>query len=210
MMTMSAAVTIHFDEARHRYFADGRPVPSVSTVIEVLGLADFSMVPARRLREKAEIGTFVHQATAYLDRGTLDWTSLHPLIRPYIEAYAQFKLEANWEPRQIEERSLACVNGLYYGMTPDRVGLLNGRPAVGDLKCTAGGEDPAWGVQLAGYALGLPEPAERPREYLRFVIHLSPEGKYKLYPQSKAKDFDVFRCGLFLTYWKLEQRLISL
>lgn len=200
-----------FDEARHRYIVNGNPVPSVSTVIaKGLGLADYRNVPADQLRRKADIGTFAHEATAYLDQGTLDWSSLHLLIRPYVEAYAQFKMEANWEPRQIEERSLACVNGLYYGMTPDRVGLLNGRPAVGDLKCTAGGEDAAWGVQLAGYALGLPKPEQRPREYFRFVVHLSPDGKYKLYPETRAKDFDVFRCGLFLTYWKLEERLISL
>jgi hypothetical protein len=87
---MKTPAAFTFDEERHRYRVSGQPVPSVSTVIEALGLADFSKAPPSRLRQKAEIGTFAHQATAYLDRGTLDWSSLHPVIQPYVEAYARF------------------------------------------------------------------------------------------------------------------------
>jgi hypothetical protein len=85
------SIDFTFDAEQHLYLVQGRPVPSVTQVLQATGLgADYSMVPPEVLERKRVIDQFVHEATQYLDEGSLDLASVDPELQPYICAYQRF------------------------------------------------------------------------------------------------------------------------
>jgi len=125
-----------FDPERHLYLVDGRPVPSVTQVLHSARLAaDYSMVPPDVLERKRIIGQYVHKATQYLDEGCLDLETVDPELQPYLAAYQRFLEESGFRPQLIEHRLVSRVAGVLCGGTVDRVGSMNGRLWLIDLKC---------------------------------------------------------------------------
>jgi hypothetical protein len=174
------SVEFTFDADRHLYLVQGRPVPSVTQVLHAAGLgADYSLVPTEVLERKHMIGSFVHQATQYLDEGSLDLASVDPELEPYLAAYQRFLRESGFQPQLIEHRVVGSIGGMLCGGTVDRVGAMNGQLWIIDLKCV----DrlyPGFAVQTAGYELLLPKPIVPPFKYTRAVLQLRPNGSYQL------------------------------
>lgn len=168
---MSAALAnpgLTFDAAQHRYAFNGATLVSVTQAIGAAGLIESEWY-TDFARER---GRLVHLATQFDDEGDLDEESLSPVIRPYVEAYRKFKAECRFVPQLIESR-FGIIDCAYAG-TVDRVGLLDGRKAVLDLKS---GEICPWiRLQLAGYANSLPNGAI----YERYGVQLKSDGTYKL------------------------------
>jgi len=198
-----------FDQATHAYRMNGHSVPSVTRVIDHAGLSSYDMVRKEILERKSMIGTLVHLATKYFDHGTLDVESLDSYTRGRTEAWMQFRRDTGFEPRIIEEPFLATVNGMPYGMTLDREGLMGGRPTIIEIKTTANIE-PWFGIQTAGYALGAPDPdkaAITPRWLFarrrRMVVQLFEDGNYKKHDFTDPQDAEVFISSLHVTSWKL-------
>ena len=89
-----------FDADRPLYLVQGRTVPSVTQVLHSAGLgANYSMVPPEVLERKRTIGLFVHQATHYLDEGSLELESVDPELQPYLSAYQRFLSESGFQPQ---------------------------------------------------------------------------------------------------------------
>jgi hypothetical protein len=93
-------------------------------------------------------------------------------------------------------------------MTLDRAGLLSGKPVILDLKCSKQHE-PWWGVQLAGYELGLlaeyGPPKARPYKWARYGVRLMPDAAgepYRLELFDDPADYDVFRAALVIAIWR--------
>jgi hypothetical protein len=88
--------------------------------------------------------------------------------------------------------------------------MLFGSLSVVDLKISRQAE-PWHGVQLAGYALGLPHekytsPMGRFMARGRYIAKLDEHGKKaKLLPYFNRSDADVFRSALVVAHWKLLQ-----
>lgn len=181
-----------FDKDRHIYTLDGRILPSVTQVLECVGMIDTRyFTDFHRFR-----GSAVHAACHYLDEYDLDWDSVEPQFVPYIKAYERFKEESGFMPETIEQPK-HCPVWRFAG-TPDRVGLLNGRRVVIDLKNVS--YLPAYAIQTAAYAW-LSGRAELPR----FTVHLKPDATYKLHPENNAADLDEFFAALRVTHWKMEK-----
>lgn len=188
-------------------------MPSCTRILDHAGLASYDMVRREVLERKSKIGTLVHLATKFYDKGTLDWDSLDSYTRPRTEAWAQFRRDTGFIPRIIEEPYIACVNGMSYGLTVDREGILGGRPCVVEIKTTTNVE-PWFAIQTAGYALGVPDPqamttAAIPPWLLfsrrrRIVVQLRENGEYKKYDFADPRDAEVFTWSLGVTHWKLE------
>src|SRR3989338_6921714 len=89
-----------FNDETHEYFWNGEKVPySVTGILKVSGLIDTTWY-----NEPARVrGTYVHEATQFLDEDCLEWDSLDPVITPYVEAYARFKTESKFHVKRIEE-----------------------------------------------------------------------------------------------------------
>lgn len=190
---------IEFDEANHLYFVNGKPMPSVSSILAPL--VDFSRVPPETLEYARQRGTAVHRATELHDLGTLDEESVDEAVRPYLEAWKRFRKETGFVPKLIEHR----VYSEYYGYcgTIDRQGYmteLKGSPlAVIDIK-TPVQLGQVVGVQLAAYQEALR--SEGIQADLRFAVQLRSDGNYRLTPYVDKSDFSVFVALLTIKNWR--------
>lgn len=179
-----------FNAETHIYMLNGQMIPSVTQVLECVGLLDTQwFTDYHRWR-----GSAVHMACHYLDEGALDWNTVQSEYSGHVAAYSQFKKDTGFEPEMIE-KPLYCPTWRFAG-TPDRVGLLNGRRAVIDLKNVSSA--PAYQLQTAGYAW-----LAGPRQALRFTLHLKPDGAYKLQKHDNADDVQDFFAALRITHWKM-------
>lgn len=189
--------TATFSELEHRYEIDGELVPSVTQVLSLAGISDVSGIPAHILERARDIGTQVHVATELLDQDDLDIDSLDPQIIGYVAAYQKFRTETSFTPDFIEHRG---VSQLYrYGFCIDRIGQLEGKATILDLK-TSSRPQKSWQIQTAAYALGLGQFSE----YERAVVHLAKDGTYKLLRHEESGDDSIWSSALIVAHWKLK------
>lgn len=196
-----------FDSAEHLYSTDkGKPVPSVTQMVDGLGFTDFENVPGETLERKRLLGDSVHFATKLDDEDALDWSTVHESTVGYILAYENFKVETGFvpDPAWTEKSMIHTLNGMPYGLTVDRVGTLRGvkHPCVVELKCTYRPEE-TWRIQTAGYE---PPVREALGVYVgRVAVQLKDDGTFKLFLYENPRDRDIFVSCLALTHWKINE-----
>lgn len=199
------SASFQFVSETHEYFLHGERKLSVTQILNETGLVCYDHIPAAILDRKAEIGTAAHAACHYFDEGDLDESSLAPEVRPYVEGWKRFRRETDFVPKLIEYRGIATVDGMQYGFTLDRDGILFGKPVLLEIKCTAGVEF-SWGPQTAAYEMAVRElEAEKYRFRSRIAVHLRPNGNYQLVQLKDPQDYAVFKSALLLTSWKERQ-----
>jgi hypothetical protein len=206
------------EKAAHRYFADdGRPLISVTQALVLSHVTDASHYPDDpRARI---IGSAVHEVTAFLDLHNYHWDAvsqtaraawnpIDPEVGDYVRAWEAFKDRAQFVATSIELRLRPRIGQIQYGMTLDRTGRLAGKPVILDLKCSKQ-DEPWWGVQLAGYELGLlaeyGPPKTRPYKWARYGVRLMPDATgepYRLELFDDPADYDVFRAALTVAIWR--------
>lgn len=145
-------MSLEFDPVEHRYTIGGREILSVTKVLELAGIIDYSMLPADIREFALARGTAVHIATQYDDQGILSEESLDPELLGYIRAWRKFRYETRWENLFIEYRGYQTVWD--YAGTADRIGWFqystNTETCVLDIKT---GRAPGWvALQLAAYS----------------------------------------------------------
>ncbi len=120
------------DEATHTYTLGRRVIPGFSQIAKAMGLINFDGVPKDKLINKMHIGSAVHLATEFLDKGILVSDSVNPSVLPYLEAYKQFKHDYGYEPKLIES---PMMNKDYdYACKVDRVGMGGGGLTLVEIK----------------------------------------------------------------------------
>ena len=187
-----------FDEEKHLYLLDNRPLLSVTQALKGAGLVEYDNLPiAPDVLERARArGKAVHAACHYLDEGDLDWSTLDPSLVGYVKAWQKFKDESGIIIEQIEHKFYHP--SLLFAGTPDRVATRMGRRGVYDIKTY---ECAAWtGLQLSGYELGLRPAGEAPWD--RWGVWLKPEGTYKLQQFTNRNDVEIFKACLTVATWK--------
>lgn len=199
-------VGFKFDPQTHTYFDNGVPTISVTQVIASVGLVSFEGISAFVLERKRQLGVLVHQACHFIDEDDLDLSSLPQQVTDYVAGYIKFREDTGFVPELNEHRMIGTVSGMKYGMTVDKVGPIHGEPHVIELKCGAD-EHPAWGVQLAAYAMGLPKPTSTYRERKRAVVQLMPDGTYKVHNYTDPADAQIFIASLAIANWKWNKGL---
>lgn len=176
-----------FDAAEHRYTLEGRDLPSVTTVLQML--ADFERVPWETLEAARLFGQRVHEACALLVRGILDWESLDPALVPYLEGARNFLKRADFLVIASELR--LAHRPLRYAGTLDLMGELNGAPALVDFK--SGALPRSVGPQTSAYAEAY-HAMHGKRIRRRYCVQLNPEFSegYKVHALTDATDWSVF------------------
>jgi hypothetical protein len=184
-------MNLTIDESTHRYSLDGRRLIGVTEALSILD--DRWKVDSFYL----ERGRLIHLATEYYDRDELDESTVDDRIRPYFEAYVKFKKDTGFEPYWIEHK-LYHPQYFYAGKL-DRIGLLNFRHALIDLK--SGAKAKIDGLQAVSY-----------RELARvnnikvdkqFDLYLRDDGNYSLVEVEKPRLLlPVFLACLTVTRWK--------
>lgn len=184
-----------------KYTLHGVQIPSVTDVLRLSGLTDYSMVPADVLENARQRGQDVDEFATALDMGLLpDEIEPDPRIAGYVEAYKRFRRE---KPCEIVESQVPRIHETYrFAGTPDRVVRLEGALAIIDIKCTAA-VMPETSVQLAAYAMLTG--ATR-----RFALQLRPDGTYRFPEYHDPNDLRVFLGALSVVHWKIALGRVSL
>ena len=195
------AVNFQFDESTHTYTVDGVRIPSVTQILETVGLVDYKDIPRDVFAYAAERSVAVHSAAEFFDQHDLDIDSLDPQVMKYFIGWKNFRQDYPFEVFESEKIHVGELNGLKFGMKADRVVKLGkGQIGVYDIKCTSK-LHPAYGVQTAGYVLGLGFKCD-PEVARRFVVHLRPNSLYQLHEYKDPKDGEIFEAALKIAWWK--------
>lgn len=202
---------LEFDPNSHSFTLDGLPVPNVTRILAPL----YDFDPAQGYLEDArQRGIAVHEATERHDRRV---AALNPTDdpwrpdglrgyitsatnEPYLAAWRKFLDDTGFEIHAIEEQVFSRRHR-YAGIL-DRLGVLNGRRVVIDIKTTSAIK-PLMGVQLAAYQAAVNEGCPKADQYpYRFVCQLRSDGSYRLAEFKDRADFTVFLALLTLANWK--------
>lgn len=187
---------LSFDPSTHTYRLGDRKLPGVTSILDC-GIASYAGVPRHVLDAAAKRGTYVHRACELLLWDLLDWDSLEPDYRPYVDAFAKFLKESGVDPELPEER--VWHRELFYAGTADLICRLAKRKkfrrAVIDFK-TSFRLMPAVGPQLAAYQDAFNSAEKNDPVVDRYALHLRKDGTYQLEPYESPMDMAVFRACL--------------
>ncbi len=189
---LSVARALEFDAESHAYFFAGRPVPGVTTVLESVGIIDYSMIPEGARMMALERGRFVHSLCQFNDEGELEESTVDERLVGYLGAWLRFRDDTKFEPSLIEHRGY-CATYAYAG-TLDRSGLMPGKSDILlDLKTTCA---PYWtAYQTAAYANFF----EKPARFRRMAVELHADTTYKIHEYRCAdfsRDLNIFLAAL--------------
>jgi len=167
---------LQFDEGTHTYTVDGAVLPSVTQILDALGLMDKTYYT----EETRDRGTAIHEAIFWIEQGILTYEAFgegHPLAG-YIAAWRSFRETSGFEIRDMEARRYHST--MRYAGTIDVIAHHKGK-AVVDMKS---GLTESWhGVQLAAYA-----ELEQDVKH-RYVLELHNTGKFSLVEHYKGHAF---------------------
>lgn len=190
------AADIRFDPVRHEYTApDGRVVPGVTSILRQTGVSvDFEALPNRdAIERKRAIGSAFHADTHSLDDGDLDWSSVHPDVLPYLEAWATCRENKRLFPLSRERRVFDPT--LWYAGTLDGIFLCEstGKRVLVDL-CIGDAAASAKRYQTAAYqrAYEIDHPDAVIHE--RWAVEIRPEARvpYLIVPYTDWSDFQTW------------------
>ncbi len=121
-----------FNAEKHEYRLNGVVLPSITQVLRLAGLVDFSKVPPTILKASQDFGTAAHVATQLYDLGTLDFATLDEALRPYLDNWIYFKEKYGFKPDIIEKPMASRI--YRFAGTPDRLGTINGKQVIVEIK----------------------------------------------------------------------------
>lgn len=198
-------MTFFFDKNIHQYKIDNKEVFSVTQILTIAGLSDFSDVPEQRLKYARVRGEACHKATELKDKGILDYSTLDERISPYLNAWEEFKTNYNVHIKNIE-LPLGSIK-YQFGGTIDRVAIVNGKLTIIDIKATAT-ISPVVGIQLAGYQLLWNENNPKNKAKNKYCVQLKKNG-FKVEECKNKRDEQIFLSCLSLVNYKKERGLIK-
>jgi len=192
-----------FDNERHIFTLDGVVVPSVTGVLKAAGLVDYSAVPPHFVEQARQFGSAGHYATQLYDQGNLDYDTLDPALRPYLDSWIKFREYHAFVPEIIEQ---PMGNKTYmFGGIPDRIGKRHGIQAVVEIKSTAVlGKEVA--AQTAGQVILWKGKIDTKVE--RWAVRLTNEGLPEVVRYKDASDFSVFLAALTIANTKKKWGLL--
>jgi len=191
-------MTFRFDPEKHEYFLDDRRMESVTEILGDAGLTDYRFSQEWYMTR----GKYIHSASEMIDRNTLDWTTLDPVLVPYCEAYRSF-VEDCRPVVAVSEKPLYHATHLFAG-TPDRVVKMHDRMVIMDIK--TGLPVAANWLQVAAYR-ELIHVNEDISPVQGAVLCLQDDGKYRLKTcnlKDMKRDYQIFLAALTVVRWKKE------
>ena len=190
---------IQFNEAEHIYTVNQKRVLSVTQYLELSGSVDTQWFK----EEHCLRGSAVHKAIQYHLQGDLDDETLHPLVRPHVDAGREFIEKVGFRPTSIEKIVYDPVYG-FIG-TLDMLGtwdLCEGNILI-DWK--SGAFLPCVALQTAAYESCLSG------KYRRFAVKLGKDGKYTLSDEFKDRnDIKIFRSKVASVNWNIKNGTLNI
>jgi hypothetical protein len=176
-VTLATSSFLEYSDAEHRYFADGKEIPSVTQILDASGMISQFC----RDEEARDRGTRVHEFTATDDVKPVDLRTVPASLRGYLRAWRAYRRDSGFTPTLIEHRVDSAESG--YSGRFDRIGFLPSysMAVLMDLKTSKTGVIPEYArLQLSAYAHAF-DPV---RIFIRVAVSLRPDGRYnsKMYP----------------------------
>lgn len=166
---------ISFNAETHQYMVQGVGlVPSVTQILQAVGVVDLSGIPPEALEKARMFGSVVHKYTELADLGKLDTVEMQPEVIPCLMAWERFKDENKVKVLEIEK---AYYSTFGYCGTIDRLVEIDGVQTVVDIK-TSSSVNKTAALQLAAYAVMIEQNTGKQPD--RLIVHLTPDGDYKL------------------------------
>ena len=181
--------TSSFDPERHEFKKDGARVLSITQVLALAGICDWSFVAEDVRVHAMNRGKSVHWMLQLEDEGGLNYRTVTVALRGYRKAYKTWKERNGFVPFLIEKW---IVSDLGYGGIPDRFGGMRDGSAVVELKTGAVAD---WTrLQLCAQAVLIQPNISIARTYRRIGLSLRLDGSYKVteFPLSSF-DSDIAR-----------------
>lgn len=166
--------TLLFFDVDHRYTLDGEELPSVSELCRFLSREIYGTVAQYTLDRAADRGTAVHRICQALDLyGKAD---VPDDLLSYVQAYVQFRKDhdVKWDS---VEKAMHHPEQRYAG-TLDRIGMVDGKRCIVDLKTSYQVQKPLAIAQLNLYRRMAEYHGERIEELK--ILHLKKDGTYRL------------------------------
>ena len=168
---------IELNEEKHIYTVDGREVPSVTQILDILTYQEFGKIDKATLDYASKRGSDVHEVTELCDLGMYAEAEFDYEIEPYIRAYLDFKRDYRPSWDRIEEM-VTCIDDNYdYAGTIDRAGRMGDRYIILDIK-TVGSPNRMTYIKVCLqtflYSLCIPEDADL------WALFLTKHGTYTL------------------------------
>jgi hypothetical protein len=193
---------IVFVEEGHKYFVDGKLVPSVTQVLS--DLVSYSGIPANVLKTASEKGIAVHRMVELEAKKDLD--RLPEWMEPVLKQWQKFRLDTRFE--MIASEKMVYHSKLQYCGTLDLRGIMHCGKLKGhgilDIKRSflAG---PVTGLQTAGYAMAEDDADEYDEKIKwRGALKLNENGPYRLEIYDDPTDYATFMACV--VRWKYKKR----
>ncbi len=189
---------LRFEEETHSYFLENQRIPSVTQVLGSVGISDFGNASPEVLERAAAFGTEAHLLTEKYDKDILiKGEEMSGGLFDYLVAWIDFRKDFGVEFIEggIEKRFFC--EGFRYAGTIDRIGKVNGKMTLIDIK--TGAATRAHAIQIAAYKNALLE------EYPKIdamCVYLGPRA-YKIQTyRGHDYDFNVFLSALNIHNWR--------
>jgi len=195
-----------FDEDCHIYTDElGVFVPSLTQILKLQGLSDYSGIDPEVLENAARRGTEVHGLAATFNQlGEIDPNWITDECDAYFSAYMKFLDDSHFkpDPAWTERSFIANIQGFSLGMTPDTYGTYGRYQAIIEFKCTSG-EQPSWAVQTAAQEAGIFK-SNRCGRVRRFALMLRKDATYKLIEYTNHdEDMATLVAALRCVWWRI-------
>ena len=165
-----------FDEAQHRYFDGDVELPSVTSLVSILG-ADMDESMDDVIDIASDRGTTCHKVLEMMLQGEID-IEYSSVYAPYVDAIELFLSEHEIIPIAIETPIHSLVLGV--AGTPDLLCEFDGALAILDWKFVSAICKPKVKAQLNGYRIMYNESGVFPEKL--FAVQFLNNGLYRIYP----------------------------
>lgn len=209
---------LKFQDEGHIYTLNGNRVISLTQILDAAGLVNYDGIAPEVLAKKAAFGTKVHTYTLWNDQGELDMNDLVPYPNYWnrVEGWRQFVEDFKYQvDLQAAEKPCAVkVNGMLYAMTIDRLGMMDGKPAIVEIKTCADREFHHQ-IQTAAQAIPMNEFfKDKGGPCKRFAVYLLDKKNqanrlYFCQPHEDRMDEKIFMAALVLTQTRINNKLLK-
>lgn len=196
--------TFNFDPVKHEYTVGNLVIPGITTVLKIA--ADYSSMISNEVMEyAANRGKAIHAAVQYDNENDLDVDSLDSKIRPYFDAWLDFKENRKFNVLGFEEPMYS--QQYMFASLPDLWGYIDGDEGhiiLPELKSTSQ-ILPQVALQTAAQQHLIL--TNKGKATVRGVLQLKKNGKYKFefYKSSvDRRDFSIFKSCIQIYNWRKE------
>ena len=199
-----------YEAEGHRYTLNGQSIPGCTSILQGVGLVNLDFIQKEVLERASAIGTQVHDYTTWWEDDELDLADLAPFpnIESRVMGWVEFCNEWQWKS-EIKEIPIGIkINGMTFGMIPDRIGSGNFGPkgervpAVAEIKCTSQFSY-AHAIQTAAQALPSKSNGNMVKRYGVRLLEKPIRGKrYELKEFDQANDERIFLAALAIEWDK--------